>query len=181
MLELYLGPMFAGKTTHMIRSYKTNESDEKIAIDYNGDATTPFLNDMLNHNNVALRGVYNTLRLNDLWSFVHDAKLTIHRAKYIYINECQFFGDLKEFVLKCLKENKHVYLFGLDGDFKQQLFGQTTELIPYCTYIEKVKGVCHTCSNPSIASYRTTKSEDLVILDSSQYIPLCLECLQDTY
>ena len=60
-----------------------------------------------------------------------------HESCDIYINECQFFPDLKVFVLDMMSLNKNVYIYGLDGDFKQDIIGQTLELIPYCSRIEK--------------------------------------------
>jgi len=44
----------------------------------------------------------------------------IREANSIYINEAQFFPDLYDFVLEQLKQNKHLYLYGLDGDFQQK-------------------------------------------------------------
>ena len=62
-------------------------------------------------------------------------------AKHVYINECQFFIDLKPFVLQCLKQEKCLFVW-FRWNFRQNIFGQTMELIPYCNYLEKVKGIC---------------------------------------
>ena len=38
-LELYLGPMYAGKTTKMIRMFRANPNAHKVSIDFNTETT----------------------------------------------------------------------------------------------------------------------------------------------
>ena len=170
-LEIYVGPMFAGKTTKMIYMVLENQSNDKIAIDYQEEDEI-CIRKLCNHNNIALKNVYSTKYLEKLWKEDN----TMVRAKHVYINECQFFMDLKPFVLECLKQEKNVYLFGLDGDFRQNTFGQTMELIPFCNHLEKITGICQNCNNDSVISYRKTANQELYLLDSTCYIPLCLLC-----
>jgi thymidine kinase len=187
-LEIYVGPMFSGKTTRMISMFSSNQRSDKVVIDYDlsrvkGSVT---IDNLINHNEFELSHVYKACSFDDLSketsysaNIISSYEHLLH-ANHIYINECQFFPDLKVFVLECLRKNKCVYLYGLDGDYKQELFGQTAELIPYCTYIEKIKGTCDACNERSVISYRTTNDKELYLPDSDSYIPLCLRCLQST-
>ena len=187
-LELYLGPMYAGKTTKMIRMFRANPNAHKVSIDFNTETTHEsegrvVVERMNTHDNVILDNVYTTKRLMKLWceeSYnhqCHEFYRKMAQAQYIYINECQFFPDLRQFVLECLSKDIHVCLYGLDADYKQELFGQTTLLIPYCHYIEKLTGKCHTCRTAeSIISYRTTSETQVYLPNSNCYIPLCLKC-----
>lgn len=184
-LEIYVGPMYAGKTTKMINMFQKDSDDSKIAIDYNtanGFNQSVMIATLHSHDDVGLQGVYQTKTLMNLWNDIaYENRDSIHyvhacTAKKIYINECQFFPDLKEFVLNCLQQELHVFLYGLDGDFKQELFGQTMMLIPYCSHLEKIQGVCKTCNNPSVISYRTSNDKQLYLPNSECYIPLCLKC-----
>ena len=70
----------------------------------------------------------------------------------------------------------HVYLFGLDGDFRQELMGQTMELMPYASKVEKLRGKCSKCDNLAIISHRITKQKQVYLPDERAYIPLCLTC-----
>lgn len=171
-LQIYIGPMFAGKTTKMIQMISFDRYT-KIAIDYKDDSKKVTIEPLQNHNEFTLKNVYKTKYLKSLWEYDN----TLIYSQNIYINECQFFSDLKEFVIDCLKKNKNIYLYGLDGDFKQNKFGQTFDLIPYCDYIEKIKGICNCCSNESIISYRTSSQIQQYLPDSNSYIPLCLKCM----
>ena len=170
-LQIYIGPMFAGKTTKMIQMFSFDR-DTKIAIDYKDNSDEVTIEPLQNHNDFILENTYKTKYLKSLWDYDN----ILFRSQNIYINECQFFSDLKEFVLECLKKNKNIYLYGLDGDFKQTIFGQTFELIPYCDYIEKIKGTCHCCSNESLISYRTSSQKEQYLPNNDCYIPLCLNC-----
>tara|TARA_B100000424_G_scaffold266920_1_gene258823 strand:+ start:502 stop:1026 length:525 start_codon:yes stop_codon:yes gene_type:complete len=170
-IEIYIGPMFAGKTTKLISMYNENKDSNKVVIDYNKELS---INNLINHTTIKLEKAYKGPYL----SLIQEKYKNILSKKYIYINECQFFPDLKTFVLKCLDQNINVYLYGLDGDYKQDLFGQTMELIPYCSYIEKIKGTCQKCTMDSIVSYRTTNDTEIYLPNNNIYIPLCFKCLK---
>ena len=181
-LELYIGPMYAGKTTKLIHMFQENKSSQKVVIDFSFKLSkTVQITDLKNHNDIKLPDVYTTQNLNTLTNesnyenqdFEYYSKFST--TKHIYINECQFFPDLKYNVVSWINKGIHVYLYGLDADYKMELFGQTSLLIPYCNHIEKIKGTCAICKNPSIVSYRTS-DERLVFLPNAEYIPLCLKC-----
>ena len=79
-----------------------------------------------------------------------------------------------------MNEDKNVYLYGLDADFKMELFGQTTMLIPYCSYIEKLTGICQICNNSSIVSHRISLDTQVFLPNAESYIPLCLKCKKES-
>ena len=188
-LEIYIGPMYAGKTTRLINMYN-REIENSIIIDYNinniSNDNTVEKEPLFNHDKMCVDGVYRTKKLNNLYNIdnyslfskdiLHEFYSSFILANTIYINECQFFPDLKNFVLRCMKNEINVKLFGLDADFKQELFGQTFDLIPYCSHIEKIQGKCNNCKNNSIVSHRITENKSKYLPDCTQYIPLCLEC-----
>ena len=70
-LELYLGPMYAGKTTKMIRMFRANPNAHKVSIDFNTETTHEsegrvVVERMNTHDNVILDNVYTTKRLMKL-------------------------------------------------------------------------------------------------------------------
>lgn len=179
-LEIYIGPMYAGKTSKLIQLYK--ESRNSIVIDYNieDDTNDIIITKLYNHNNAYIEHVYKTKHLSKLYHIeCYKDPNDYHSflsANTIFINECQFFPDLKNHVLYLLKEGIHIKLFGLDGDFKQNPFGETFALIPYCNHLEKLTGKCNNCKHKSILSHRLCKDTNIYLTDSNQYIPLCLSC-----
>ena len=191
-LNIFIGPMFAGKTTKLINMYTAQTSFKKIVIDYDiTERSTEMMRFIQhgvleNHNGHFLSNVLkckelNYLRHNDNYAMYSEDVVQYYyslfrESDHIYINECQFFPDLKDFVLYMLQYNKHIYLYGLDGDFKQQLFGQTLELIPYADYIEKIKGKCNYCDKRSVLSHRLTGGNTVYLPDSKIYVPCCRNC-----
>jgi thymidine kinase len=190
-IEIVIGPMYSGKTTTLITKYQRNSSLNKIIIDYSLSEVEDRLNSvyhsvMESHGGLIAPNVYKCKKLTSLFEkknykmFSEDVLNYYYNMFYestdIYINECQFFPDLKKFVLDMLSLNKNVYLYGLDGDFKQEIMGQTFELIPYCSRIEKKVGSCEMCKKESIISHRIHKSKQVYFTDPKAYIPLCLSC-----
>jgi thymidine kinase len=188
-LDIFIGPMYAGKTSLLIEKYTENKNKTKIIIDYDINGTSNMdvnMDIMSTHDNITLDNVYKTKELQNLYEInnyncfskdIHNEKYdNFINATHIYINECQFFPDLKRFVLGCLRLGVRVYLFGLDGDFKQEKFGQVLDLIPFCSSLTKLKGKCQYCDNDSIISHRITKDKEQYLTNANCYIPLCLSC-----
>jgi len=102
----------------------------------------------------------------------------IREAEVILINEGQFFTDLHYVVNDMLKNNKVVYVCGLDGDFERKKFGQILDLVPLCDKVDKLTSLCSTCKNgtPGIFSLRITKEKEQTIIGSENYLPVCRVC-----
>ena len=82
---------------------------------------------------------------------------------------------MEEVVLNELKKKKTVYLFGLDGDFKQEKFGEIIDLLPHADTYVKLYAKCACGSN---ASFSKRLSEDLTQYSPhDKYIPVCRTCL----
>lgn len=180
-LELFLGPMFAGKTTRLIERY--NEKCEEVgkekclAINYALDKRYSLESEIVSHDQLKIE-CYSIL---DLAEFVKttETQAKILEAEYIFINEAQFFKDLLQltlFLKNVLKKN--LVLCGLDLDFKRNKFGELVDLTDHATSVHYLTGRCNTrnCLNPSLYSHRKTNSVEQVLIGTSEYEPLCGEC-----
>ena len=58
-LQIYIGPMFAGKTTKMIQMYSF-DINAKIAIDYKDNSKEVTIKPLQNHNDFILEKTYKT-------------------------------------------------------------------------------------------------------------------------
>jgi thymidine kinase len=155
MLHIYVGPMYAGKTTKLVELSSRVES--KCIVDYR-IGTDPFLS---THDGVRVE-------------CLRTQTLTVTDADHIFINEAQFFQGLKDFVLARLTEKKTVYLFGLDGCSAQQKFGEILDLIPYCDTVTKLTATC-SCGKSAIFSKRLSSTEGQYLPDG-EFSPKCREC-----
>lgn len=172
-LHLIVGCMFSGKTTELLRIAKRLKSiGQNVAlINYVEDkrySTT----DVTTHDKYSCVDIESHYT-NDLDSL--DDK----NYHVICINEAQFFTGLKTFCIDLLTRSKIVYVSGLDGDFKQQPFGEILELIPLCNTITRLHAFCKVCrnANPAYFTKRLTDSKEQKLIGTEEYIPVCREHL----
>ncbi len=169
-LELILGPMFSGKTTRLIEHYKAYKYIGKkiVVLNYSLDTRYSTTN-LSSHDHIEIPCIFADTLTRDKWI----------EADVILINEGQFFGDLVSSVIEMVElEKKHVYVCGLDGDFKRCKFGTILDLIPYCDRVEKLSAFCSTCRDGTLAvfSHRVSTESAQVVIGSDNYVPLCRDC-----
>lgn len=170
-LEIVFGPMFSGKTTKLIETfYQLNRSSG--------------LNIRVINYSLDKRYDEKKLSTHDQWKIPCEFHSTLvdydaTDADILLINEAQFFPDLKETVLRWVEEeHKDVRLYGLDGDYKRNKFGEMLDLIPFSNSVQKLYARCKNCFVPAIYSHRISDEKDQVVIGSSNYVPLCRRCYQ---
>jgi thymidine kinase len=169
-LEVILGPMFSGKTTRLIEHYKAYKRIGKkiVALNYSLDVRYSTTN-LSSHDHVEIPCVFADNLSREKWI----------DADVILINEGQFFGDLVSSVIEMVEmEHKHVYVCGLDGDFRRCKFGTILDLIPYSDRVEKLRAFCSICLDGTMAvfSHRVSSEKQQVVIGSDNYAPLCRQC-----
>jgi thymidine kinase len=173
-LHLYIGPMYAGKTTKLIETYEECISNDENAIVLTHSAEIRYSIDKLSTHD---QKNISCFKCDTIKSFISEHNDTIQKCHIILIDEGQFFTDLMEVLYLVNTLNKHVFVFGLDGDFKRNKFGQILDLIPHCDVVEKLTAVCNECNKTAIFSYRTNEScEQMLIGSHDVYQPLCRVC-----
>lgn len=176
-LEIIVGPMFAGKTKRLISTYNHLKASEKIIAINNSLDTRYGDNVISSHDKQSIP----CLMISDLYSawFFKENEFyeDLHKNEFILINEAQFFKDLYIIVYNMLKNDKKVFIYGLDGDFKQKKFGEILDLVPLCNYIEKLKAVCSYCKGNAYFTHRLDSTTQQVHIGNDNYVPLCINCL----
>jgi thymidine kinase len=161
MIEIILGPMYSGKTTRLMDMV---EKAPGLVVDFS-------------------LGLVEEGTLKN-----HDGRtvscVTCHHLKHlddmvlplrVYINEAQFFPDLMDFIRE-YEFSIDIYLFGLDGDYLREPFGQLHLAISYCDTLTKLRGTCARCKRSSSFSKRITQDTEQMLLDETAYIPVCRRC-----
>lgn len=165
-LNLIIGPMFSGKTTELLRIAKRLQSInlKVLLLNYFEDTRYSDL-EMKTHDNDGLPCKF----------IKHFDNLNCDSYDVIFINEAQFFNRLIPFCKSILFKNKTLYVSGLDGDFKQEKFGEILDLIPLCDSITKLHAFCKVCKDGTPAHFTkrlvTNKTQKLIGTD--EYIPVC--------
>lgn len=169
-LRAYVGCMFSGKTSELIREFTRYKKIGKNVICINYADDERYGEDMY-----AYSHDLNKIACTKAKLLLDIPEETIISNDVILINEGQFFKDLLNFCKKyCDEHNKHIIVCGLDGDYLRQPFGQMNELISIADEITKLKAFCTECKDgtPAIFTWRMS-SEKSQISINNDYIPVC--------
>jgi len=142
-LHIIIGPMFSGKTSRLLSLLNT-VADMGLKCCYiNSILDTRSDIGISTHSS---RGVkYNKTNI-DILLTDNLVNLDTSNYDYIAVDESQFFCDLEEFVINCVDNlNKKLFIAGLDGNYKREMFGNTLKLIPKCDKLEKLTSYCFQC------------------------------------
>jgi len=177
-LEIIIGPMYSGKTSKLFEIYKQCKfCDIPVAVINHSFDKRYHETLMSNHDKIMIPCIQ-TNELALWYNENHPENLIVKNADVILINEAQFFHDLYEVVIDMLKNNKKVYVCGLDGDFERKKFGRILDLIPFCDTVTKLTSLCSSCKNGNLAifSMRITDETEQTIIGSENYLPVCRSC-----
>ncbi len=172
-LHLTIGCMYAGKSTKLIEIYnEALENDKQVTILTHSLENRYSIDEISTHDQHKVSCVkYSSIEL-----FIENEANTIETSDVILVDEAQFFEDLLSILKLVEKYNKTVFVFGLDGDFKRNKFGNILDLIPLCDSIEKITATCK-CGNVAIFSNRTINNENQILVGSNDvYEPVCRKC-----
>lgn len=183
-LEIITGPMWSGKTSELIKLYKkyTFCGVSVLAINYLLDINEAnnlrdSTNTITNHDKLNIP-CESCIMLSDVCDITNGIYSHVFiQAHVILINECQFFKDIVPWV-KCAVEthNKTVFICGLDGDYKRDVFGNWLSLVPFCDKITKQRSLCGSCkTREAIFTHRTSNDTQQELI-GNMYIPLCRNC-----
>lgn len=187
-LELIIGPMYSGKTSKLLEIYKQCKFCDISVCVINHSLDKRYHDSMLSSHDKVMVPCVNIENVYDLWFNDGEIDLTvfgdninhklIRKADVILINEGQFFNNLYHVVNDMLKNNKVVYVCGLDGDFERKKFGEILDLIPLCDKVTKLTSLCSLCKNgtPGIFSMRISDEKEQTVIGSENYLPVCRNC-----
>jgi len=187
-LELIIGPMYSGKTSKLLEIYKQCRFCDISVCVINHSLDKRYHNSMLSTHDKVMIPCLNIENLNDLWfnncnidtfNFLDNSNYELLRkSDVILINEGQFFNNLHYVVNDMLKNDKVVYVCGLDGDFERKKFGEILDLIPLCDKVIKLTSLCSLCKNgtPGIFSMRISNEKEQTVIGSENYLPVCRKC-----
>lgn len=149
-LDIIVGPMFAGKSCELIKRIRSLKVLQKKFI-----VIKPKIDNRYEENMIVSHSFEkeNCLILNKL-SDIYSEEIFLDTIYTIFIDEGQFFDDLKEVVLNLVDNlNINVVITGLDGDFNRNKFGQILDLGSYADSIIKLNALCMKCMDGTPAPF----------------------------
>jgi len=164
-LSIFTGCMFSGKTTALINEitqfvdlYETPPLLINNSIDIR-DTENIFSSHSLKYKGLP-KGV-------DVISASELKNINVNNYTLIGIDEAQFFGDLYETVLQWLKLGKHIYLAGLNSDFRMKPFGQVNKLIHLADKFIFLTATCYYCMKEFTDKGKVLTPESLKTMNAS--------------
>lgn len=174
-LNLVIGPMFAGKTTRIIKHIRKLKDDQINFISIKPSIDTRYDKDKIcSHDKDSEDCI--VLDKDKIESLKDDKDYK--DSKVIIIEEGQFFKNLFEFVDEEMKNGKSFIIAGLDGDYRRKPFGDMLKLIPLSDTVNKLYSYCKECGiekqvrAPFTKRIIKTKKQELVG-GEEMYHPVC--------
>lgn len=128
-IEMIIGPMFAGKSTELLRRVKRHEISGKSCLyvkyaeDTRYDVTCIATHDLMKQEAVAVKALS---ELGDMWK----------NFDVLGIDEGQFYPDIVTFAENAAEHGKIVITSALGGSSFREPFNSILDLVPKC---EKIK------------------------------------------
>jgi thymidine kinase len=156
-VELIIGPMFAGKTTELLRRIERAKLARRrcVVMKYQGD--TRYSEDAVATHDLATHVAIPCDRLMDHFERCLDYDT-------VGVDEGQFYPDVVEFAEGLSERGKTVIVAGLDGDFRRRPFGRILELISRSESLTKLSAVCTVTGGEASFTQRLTESRELEVV-----------------
>jgi thymidine kinase len=195
-LQLFIGPMYAGKSSELIRQIQRYEILKKNLLVINHTINNRYGSNTITTHNLfssksemrddggCAKGVKHIsyddcIIVGSLGEIAakEEYKKRFEEADVIVIEELQFFGDAYDNIVDwCDNHGKHVIAGGLDGDFRRQPFGDVLRLIPHAESVVKLSALCKRCCDGTPANFtmRTTADQSQTVVGSADvYEAVC--------
>ncbi|KAL3849190.1 hypothetical protein ACJIZ3_011072 [Penstemon smallii] len=172
-VHVIVGPMFAGKTTALLRRVNTEAgSGRKVAMIKSSKDNRYATDAVVTHDGTK----FPCWALPDLASFkLNYGPQAYQQLDVIGIDEAQFFGDLYEFCCQAADlDGKIIVIAGLDGDYLRRSFGSVLDIIPIADTVTKLTSRCELCGKRAIFTLRKVDETQTELIGGSDvYMPVC--------
>lgn len=151
-IQLLLGPMFAGKTSELLRLGRRHELAGRKVLYVKHLMDVRYMDGCYLHTHDGVkRDAIACRRLGDIEEEFHNNG----GKDVVCIDEGQFFEDLEQICLELASiHQKHVIVAALNATFRQRLFSSVAKLIPLVDDVQWLKAVCFRCGSNEAAFTR---------------------------
>ena len=190
-LDLLIGPMFAGKTTELLRQL-TILSEMGLNCCYvNSKQDSRSSGPFSTHNNLLNQAHFSDNSKKPISSIkiTNIEELLCHVDQYdvFGIDEAQLFSGLLSVCNQLVDDNnKKVIVAGLNGTSEREPFGEIVNLIPFSDKIQKLEPFCKLCAEqklftPAIfTKCMIDKTNTIMIGGKDIYTAVCRQCYINT-
>ncbi|MDC7682290.1 thymidine kinase [Asticcacaulis sp. BYS171W] len=164
-LTVICGPMFAGKTTELLKRilWARNGENKNVLV-----LKTAFDNRYADTRVVSHNGL--SADAKAIRRFADIADLS-REAELVCLDEVQFFTgmdmDVVEFVSDLLHGGRDIVVAGLDTNWKGEPFPATALLMAMADEVIKLKAHCSVCGQPAYKSFKKLQDGREIVLGNS--------------
>lgn len=170
-LEVICGPMFAGKTTELLRRLHAARAAgaSVVAIKPARDTRSGAL-EIATHTGLAFPAAP--------VAGASDVPTAAGAASVVAIDEVHFFGPtLIPIVQSLLARDTRIILAGVERDHRGRPFEPFPTLLCEADEVVKLSGACAVCGGPSVHSQRMIESPAPIVVGGADiYEPRCRAC-----
>jgi thymidine kinase len=156
-VELIIGPMFAGKTTELLRRIERAELAGRRCVVMKSNRDTRY-----SEESVVTHDLQTHVAIPCDHLMNHFDRCL--ESDTIGVDEGQFFPDIVQFVEGLCVRGKTVIVAGLDGDFRRKPFGRILDLISRSESLTKLSAVCTITGGEAAFTKRLTESRELEVI-----------------
>lgn len=183
-LELYIGPMFSGKTTQLLTTVSRHaDSEDNLKVAYVNSTLDVRITEGSDGYVSTHNSIFKFLSPKIKGFKVHKlSEVDAEKYDMIAVDEGQFFPDLYDTILKWVNEYKiRVYISSLDGDSFRNPIGDVLKLIPHSNICTKLNAVCRECSlnkhliraDAPFTARLSTDINQIKVGGNDIYLPMC--------
>ncbi len=173
--KLIIGPMYAGKSTELLRNI-----DQFKFLNKNILVVNHKLNNRYNSNNLTTHNgnVHNDcIVIERLEELTNKYSNEFYNADIIIIDELQFFDDALTYIpFWCDSKKKYIVASGLNGNSDRKPIGQVLDLIPHANEIISLRALCCKCCDGTLGSFSKkiiNNNNNILVGSTETYIAVC--------
>ncbi len=172
-LTVICGPMFAGKTTELLKRilWARNGQQRRVVVFKPAFDTRYAKEDIVSH-----EGLRATAEVLSRWPVGPIEADIVFLDEVQFMAAPQFEGNIIQHVIELLEAGIDVVAGGLDSDWQGRAFPVVGELAAMADDVVKLKSVCAVCGRPASKTYKKSGAGGKVELGGAEsYESRCIQ------
>ena len=171
IFHMYIGPMFAQKTTRLLSHIEKLKYQNKSYILFKPRFDVRYSQTEIVSHSGQKQPCLTVDKGSDILAIMADADV---EPSYVIVDEAFMISGISDALVWLYRYGFNVIVSSLDLTYKAQPFKEIENMLPWATHIEKCTAVCTICGEDAYYTYRKTDDEETIIVGGAElYEPRC--------